>query len=150
MVGLISGRDGFHADGGFHRGLQGQAGIGHGFEGGFEFWVGNDGIAGLDGGRLTFNVGQDSRNFGHLIAHFCFKTSYFVMRVLHAQLLIKFQMLLDMKPAVQILHAHVMDAQVVLRRDRANAIEDALMARSTGNRPHNHIRIRQHNATRLV
>ena len=44
----------------------------------------------------------------------------------HAELFIEFQVLLDVELAIQILHADVVDVEVVARGDGANPVEDIL------------------------
>src|SRR3954470_3957263 len=65
------------------------------------------------------------------------------MSVFEREALIELDMLLDVKLASEVLHAHVVDVQIVPRSDSANPIENILGALRPRDRAHHHVSIGQ-------
>jgi len=81
-------------------------------------------VAGLDGGGLAFDVSEDVGDLGYVVAHVGFEFGDLVVGGLQGKVLIEFDMLLDVEMAVEILHADVVDVEVVASSDGPNAVED--------------------------
>ena len=86
---------------------------------------------------------EDGRNFRDLAAHLRFQPGNFVVRLLHAELLVEFQMLFHVQLPVQVLHADVVHIEVVAGSDGADAVENIFRAPGPRNRVHHHVGIGQ-------
>jgi len=81
-------------------------------------------VARFDGGGFTFDVGEDVPDLPYIVAHVGFEFGHLIVGVLQCHALVQFNMLLDMEFAREILHADVVDVQVVAGSDGANTVED--------------------------
>ena len=74
-------------------------------------------------GRFAFDVGEDRCNFGILPSDLGLHVGYAIMRLLQRKLLIHLEVLFYMQPAVQILHADIVNIQIVPGSNRAHPIK---------------------------
>ena len=81
-------------------------------------------ITGFDGGRLAFDVSEDVVDLGDVVAHIGFEIGDTVVSAFQRHALVEFDMLLDVEAAGKILHADVMDVEIVASGDGADTIED--------------------------
>ena len=95
----------------------------------------------LDGGRLAFDVGEDGGDFVHIVAHICFEFGDLIVGVLEGHALVEFNVLLNVEFAVEILHADVVDVQIVAGGDGANAVEDIFRTLGARQRLNGHVGI---------
>jgi hypothetical protein len=100
-------------------------------------------VAGFYGRGLAFNVSKDGGDLGHVVAHVSFKFRDSIVGGLQAQVLVEFDMLLDVELAVEILHADVVDVEVVASGDGANAVEDVFRALGARQRLNSDIGVRE-------
>jgi len=98
-----------------------------------EFRLPNNLFSRFDGRRLAFDVSEDGHDFGDFTAHLGLEAADFVVGLLHAELLVEFEMLLDMQVAVEILHTDVVDIEIVTGSDGANAVKNIFGATSARN-----------------
>src|SRR5690242_3541071 len=98
----------------------------------------------LNGRRLAFDVGEDGGDFRHFATNFRFQGGYAVMRLQQAELFVQFQVLLHVQLTTQVLHAHVVDVQVVAHGHRADAVEYVFPTVRLGNGVDHHVCLGQH------
>ena len=89
-----------------------------------EVGVANQFIAGFDGGGFAFDVGEDVGDLRYVAAHIGFEFGDLIVGALEGHALVEFNVLLDVELAGEILHADVVDVEVVAGGDGANAVED--------------------------
>src|SRR5690348_8490686 len=94
----------------------------------FQLTITRDLVAAFDGRRLTFNVGEDGRDFRQVAANLTFEYRHLVMGLLERKALVELQVLLDMEASAQVLDANVVNVEIGPGGDGANAIEDVLAA----------------------
>ncbi len=97
----------------------------------------------LDGGWFALNVRHDFGDLRDVLAHIGFKFGDLVVSLFEAHALIQFDMLLDVEAAVEVLHADVVDIEIPVSRDAANAIEDILGMLGASQRLNRHVGIGQ-------
>src|ERR1700679_201950 len=90
---------------------------GDGFQSTFEFGVANKLVSGFDRGRLALDMGKDVGDLGNIVAHVGFEFGDLIVSVLESHTLVEFDVLLNVKPAREILHADVVDVEVVAGSD---------------------------------
>src|SRR5882762_11599061 len=90
----------------------------------FQFRLANNLLSRFNCRWLTFDMRQDGRDFRDLGAHLRFQSGNFIVRLLHAELLIEFQMLFHMQLPIQVLHADVMHVEVVAGSHGADAVKN--------------------------
>ena len=88
-------------------------------------------LAGLDGGGLAFDVGKDRGDLGDFEADFVFERGHLVVRIFHGEALVHFEVLFDVERAFQILHADIVDVEIVAGGDGTNAVKQILAASGT-------------------
>src|ERR1700691_3204883 len=98
-------------------------------------------VAGFDGGWFAFDMGEDVGNLRYIEAHVGFEFGDLIMGVLERHAFIKFDVLLDVKPPREILHADVVDVEVVACGHGANTIKDIFRALGTRQGLHRNIGI---------
>ena len=108
-----------------------------------QFRLTNNFFPSLNGRGLAFNVRQDGCDLWNFRAHLPFEACHFIVRLLHTELLVEFQMLLHVQLAVQILHADVVNVKVMARGHGADAIENIFRAPSARHGVHHHVGLRQ-------
>ena len=91
-------------------------------------------IGSFDGGGLAFDVREDRDDLRHIVTNFGLKHGDAVMGLFQAEAFIQFQVLLDVEISLQILHADIVDVEVVARRYRADAVENIFGAHGAGGR----------------
>src|SRR5215471_4541 len=97
----------------------------------------------LDRGGLTLNVSEDRGNLRDLGPDFSFEPRNYVVGLLQAEGLVEFQVLFDVEPSCQILHADIVHAEVVTRSHSPYAIENVLVAGFPRHRVDHHITVRE-------
>ena len=95
-----------------------------GFQAAFEGGIAHRFVASLDGGGFTFDMGEDVTDLAHVAAHVGFELGDLIVSAFERHAFVELDVLLDMQLAGEILHADVVDVEVVARRDGANAVED--------------------------
>src|SRR5580700_8080445 len=91
-------------------------------------------VAGFDGGGLAFDVRQDVGDLRDVVAHIGFEFGDQIVGGLQGQVLVEFDVLLDVEVAVEILHADVVNVEVVASGDGTNAVEDIFRTLGAGQR----------------
>jgi hypothetical protein len=94
------------------------------FEAALEFGVADEFVAGFDGGGFAFDVGENVGDFGNVSAHVSFEFGDLIVGGFESHAFVKFDVLLHMKSSGEILHADVVDIQVVAGGNGANTVED--------------------------
>src|SRR6476661_8169877 len=117
---------------------------GDGFQAPFQPGVVQEFVAGLDGGGLALDVGEDGRNFRHVLANFGFEDGDAVVSFFQAEILVEFEVLFHVQASLEILHADVVDVEIVASGDSADAIENILGAPGPRQGVHDHVSVRQH------
>ncbi len=117
---------------------------GDGLQTPFQFGVMQQFVAGLDGGRLAFDVGEDRGNFRDVLANLGLEHGHAVVGFFQAQAFVEFEMLFDVEMALEILHADVVQVEIVTGGDGADAIENIFRTQGAGHGVHDDVGIGQH------
>src|SRR5579859_4105467 len=99
--------------------------------------------AGLDGGRLAFNVGEYGGDFRNLTAHLGLNLRDLIVGLLEAESFGEFEVLFHMKTSGEILDADVMHAEVVARSHGADAVKDVFPGGFTRHGADDHVTFRK-------
>ena len=106
-----------------------------------EIGVADQLVAGFDGGGLALDVGEDVGDFGHVAAHVGFQFGDLIMGALQGHAFVEFDVLFDVEATREILHADVVDVEVVAGGDGANAVENIFRALGARQRLHGDVGI---------
>ena len=112
------------------------------------FGVADQLVAGFDGGGFAFDVGEDVGDLRHVVAHVGFEFGDLIVSAFEGHAFVEFNVLLHVELAGEILHADVVDVEVVARGDGANAVEDIFRALGARQRLHGDVGIGKNAAHR--
>src|ERR1700733_14366418 len=102
----------------------------------------------LDGGGLALDVGEDGCDFGHVVANVGLEFSDLIVGSLESHPFVQFDVLLDMKLAIEILHRDVVDVEIVASGNGADAIKGVFRTLGAGERLNRDIGIGQNSLDR--
>ena len=105
---------------------------GQGFQAALEGGVAYRLVAGFDGGGFAFDVGEDVADLAYVAAHIGFEFGDLIVSAFERHAFVEFDVLLDVEFAGEILHADVVDVEVVASGDGADAVEDIFRSLGAG------------------
>ena len=115
-----------------------------------QFQIARNLVAGLDGRRLTLNVGQDRRNLRHVFADFRLQLRDPVVGLPSKRGPHPARDAARRAIGLQVLHADIVDIEVLPSRDGAHAVENILPAPRPRHRMHDHVGIGRTRCTASV
>src|SRR6202142_22787 len=116
---------------------------GHRLQAPFQFGIVQQLVSGLDGCGLALDVGEDGRNLRDVLANLGFEDGHAVVSFFQAQAFVEFEVLFDVQVALEILHADVVNIEIVAGSNGANAIENVFCTQGAGNGVHDDVGIGQ-------
>ena len=88
-------------------------------------------------------MGKDRSDFRDLRTDFVFEGRNLIVRILHGEPLVHFEVLLDVQRAIQVLNTDIVDIEIMASRNGANAIEKILAPSGARDGVHHDIGVRK-------